>query len=44
MVQMQLLEFERKANHSHIRQLEDKVDNLERLLFTTIIEIINIPT
>lgn len=43
MGKLQQFETERKANRSYIQQLEDRVDNLERMLFSTKLEIRNIP-
>ncbi|XP_026319254.1 uncharacterized protein LOC113229787 [Hyposmocoma kahamanoa] len=43
MVQLHQLESERKSDRVHIQQLEEKVENLERMLYSTKIEIRNIP-
>lgn len=43
LVQLQQLESERKSDRVHIQQLEEKVDNLERMLYSSKIEIRNIP-
>ncbi|XP_026328055.1 uncharacterized protein LOC113236264 [Hyposmocoma kahamanoa] len=43
MVQLNQLESERKSDRVHIQQLEEKVENLERMLYSTKIEIRNIP-
>ncbi|XP_059056171.1 uncharacterized protein LOC131850041 [Achroia grisella] len=37
------LESERKADHRHIQELEEKIDSLERTLYSTKIEVRNIP-
>lgn len=43
LVQLQQLESERKSDRVHIQHLEEKVDNLERMLYSSKIEIRNIP-
>lgn len=42
-VKLNQFEVERKEDRSRIQQLEHKVDNLERMLFSTKIEVRNIP-